>query len=342
MKKNYRFSSLHQILECFASRRDLSPTEIAEQLWKSRAIVHRYLGHLVETWKLRKIWTTPNVRYILTEENIWKVIDKKSDIPLWAIPYQVQKTLNDTFLKFSPLWERLDGTLGFSEWCTERWLDILQKAEQYLKIVHYIDTLQDDCGLLDATGVFAKDFEDSPFSRVYYADQYTWMDFWRGKLAELTFYAKITQNKALLEESLSGILPKLQCLIARENIDAIAITPWSIERKNQLLSILWKKLKTLGIPQISLVKYYKNNITIPQKSLKTKNERLQNARNTIFVEDISTVVDFQKVLLIDDFVGSGATLHETALKLHQAGASCIIWFAFVWNTNLSYDVINEI
>jgi hypothetical protein len=160
----------------------------------------------------------------------------------------------------------------------------------------------DDCGLLDATEIFARDFEDSPFSHVYYADQYTWMDFGRGKLAELTFYAKLTQNKILLEESISSVFPKLQCLIAREKIDAIAITPWSIERKNQLLSILSKKLKTLGIPQISLVKYYKNNITIPQKSLKTKNERIQNARNTIFVEDASVVGEFQNILLIDDFV----------------------------------------
>jgi predicted amidophosphoribosyltransferase len=342
MKKNYRFSSLQQVLECFEASNELSPTEIAEQLSKSRAIVHRYLGYLVETGKLKKVWTTPHVRYMLALENTWKMIDRKTDISQWILPYQVQKKLNAIFLKFSPLWARLDGTLGFSEWCMDWWLDTLQKAEQYLKIADYIDTMQDDCGLLDATEIFDRDFESSAFSHVYYADQYTWMDFGRGKLAELTFYAKLTQNRSLLEEVISSIMPKLQCLIARERIDAIAITPWSIERKNQLLSILSKKLKTLGIPQISLVKYYKNNITIPQKSLKTKNERIQNARNTIFVEDTSVVGEFQNILLIDDFVWSGATLYETAQKLRQAGAPRIIWFAFVWNTNLSYDVINEI
>jgi predicted amidophosphoribosyltransferase len=46
--------------------------------------------------------------------------------------------------------------------------------------------------------------------------------------------------------------------------------------------------------------------------------------------------------LIDDFVGSGATLNETAKKLKNAWANKVIWFAFVGNLNLSYDVIREI
>lgn len=154
-----------------------------------------------------------------------------------------------------------------------------------MKIAKYIDSIRDDCSLIDATHIFEKDFEKKIFSHVYYADQYTWMDFGRGKLAEMTFYAKLTQNKKLLDESISAILPKLECLIFREKIDAIAITPWSIERKNQLLHILAKKLKPLGIPQIKLVKYYRDGITIPQKSLKSRTERVQNARETIHIDD---------------------------------------------------------
>jgi len=47
-------------------------------------------------------------------------------------------------------------------------------------------------------------------------------------------------------------------------------------------------------------------------------------------------------LLIDDFVWSGATLNETAYKLKQNWVKKIIWFAFVGNANLSYDIINEV
>ncbi len=48
------------------------------------------------------------------------------------------------------------------------------------------------------------------------------------------------------------------------------------------------------------------------------------------------------VFLIDDFVWSGSTLNETATKLKYEWVKEVHWFAFVWNMNLDYDVINEV
>ncbi|USN58808.1 MAG: hypothetical protein H6767_01620 [Candidatus Peribacteria bacterium] len=120
-------------------------------------------------------------------------------------------------------------------------------------------------------------------------------------MAELTFYGKQSQNKYLIAKSIDMIFPKLECLIAGEKFDAIAITPWSIDRKNQLLKILKSKLQIFSLPFVNIVKYYPNKIAIPQKSLKTRQQRIQNARNTIFVDD-REVQNYKKVLLIDDFV----------------------------------------
>jgi hypothetical protein len=50
--------------------------------------------------------------------------------------------------------------------------------------------------------------------------------------------------------------------------------------------------------------------------LKRPEERIQNAKNTIFIR--REHIDYHTVLLIDDFVGSGATLNETAIKLKTA------------------------
>jgi adenine/guanine phosphoribosyltransferase-like PRPP-binding protein len=119
------------------------------------------------------------------------------------------------------------------------------------------------------------------------------------------------------------------------------MTPWSIERKNQLLTYLRDALVVSGLPFIQVVKYYENGISIPQKSLKTREERIQNARNTIYVHD-RNISKYKKVLLIDDFVGSGATMNETAKKLKDDGIQEVIGFALVGNLSLSYDVINEI
>ncbi len=119
------------------------------------------------------------------------------------------------------------------------------------------------------------------------------------------------------------------------------MTPWSIERRNQLLGYLKNSLISCSIPFVEVIKYYENGIAIPQKSLKSREERIQNARNTIYVHD-KNISKYKKVLLIDDFVGSGATMNETAKKLKDDGILEVIGFALVGNLNLSYDVINEI
>jgi hypothetical protein len=87
----------------------------------------------------------------------------------------------------------------------------------------------------------------------------------------------------------------------QENFSAIAIIPWSIDRKNQILKILKNELKRFELPFVNVIKYYPNNIAIPQKTLKTKNQRIQNARNTIFIDD-KNIKNYSKILLIDDFV----------------------------------------
>jgi adenine/guanine phosphoribosyltransferase-like PRPP-binding protein len=58
--------------------------------------------------------------------------------------------------------------------------------------------------------------------------------------------------------------------------------------------------------------------------------------------DDKNVKKYKKVLIIDDFVGSGSTLNETWIKLKNEWIKEIIWFAFVGNLNLEYDVIMEI
>jgi predicted amidophosphoribosyltransferase len=342
MKHN--FSSLQQILSLFSWEVQFSAWEIAEKLGKSKVLVHRYLQALLEQKKLEKIGKTPHTKYKLPNS-----IQVSRDIQIWwtrekqelQIDFKTRKMLDEVFLKFSPTGQKLEWLLWFQQWCQEKNLDISQKIHDYLQIAKHIEQEQDTCGLLAADTAFGKDFEKTYLDRVLYADQYNYMDFGRGKLAELTFYAKQSQNKKLIAESISEIFPKLECLIQTEKFDAIAITPWSIERKNQLLGALKKELSLFQIPFIRVVKYSPSGIFIPQKSLKTRQERIQNAKNTIFIDDENTK-NYKKILLIDDFVGSWATLNETAKKLKDQGIQEIFGFAFVGNTNLSYEVIREI
>jgi len=338
---NYSFKSLKQVTDIFLWNERIWATEISNRLWKSRTITHKYLKELVNKWELKKIWTWPKVVYQKTALDLEDKDDlTKLDQDL-IISFQDIKILNEVFLKFSPDWKVMKWFKGFKTWCNERNINTKDKIELFLKIYNHILSLQDSCWLITAKNAFWKDFEKVYLDDIFYSDQYNRMEFWRWKLAELTFYWKSTQNKNLINESIEEIFSKLECKIKTEKYDAIAITPWSIDRKNQLLSILKNKLKILDLPFVNIIKYYSSWITIPQKSLKTREQRIKNAKNTIFVDD-KNILKYKKVFLIDDFVGSGSTLNETAKKIKEGWVLIVDGFAFVWNLNLKYDVINEL
>jgi len=339
----YRFTSLKKILDIFAWNKELWATEISQISWKSRVLVHKYLKELISQWKLKKVWKWPKVKYVLTEKNFEDSIWKSCKLEVFEPDYKVTKILDNSFYKFSADWRIFKWFAWLKEWCNLRDLDIEEKTTNYIKVHKYIESIQNECWLLDATNIFWNHFKEVHLNNVFYADQYKWMEFWRWKLAEMTFYAKQSQNKKLIWESIWEIILKLKCIIKKNNYDAIAITPWSIDRKNQLLGILQDELKQFNLPFVNIIKYYPNNIPIPQKSLKSREQRIMNARNTIFIDDANAYTwKYKKVFLIDDFVWSGSTLNETASKLKADWIKQVDWFAFVWNMNLEYEVINEV
>ena len=89
------------------------------------------------------------------------------------------------------------------------------------------------------------------------------------------------------------------------------------------------------------MKIFPSEIIIPQKSLKRMDQRIKNAKNTIFVEPNQKSVN--TVLFIDDFMWSGATINFCAEKLLESGlAKKVNAISLLWNVDTEYDVINEI
>ena len=340
----YKLSSLLPVLNCFQNNEQRKAGQIADKLGKSNVIIHKYLKELIKQGKLEKHGAGPHATYSL----IWKQIMSEigETVPsITTLSYKDTELLENEFYKFTPDGQILTGKQWFIQRCQMRNLDPQQKVHDFVSIYTHIQSSQNQCGVLDAITAFSQTMPDSAMSHIFYADQYKRMDFGRGKLAEMTFYAKQSQQKQLINQCIDLIINKLECLIHTYKINAIAITPHSIDRKNQLLEILHKRLQWYWLPFIKLIKYYPHNIAIPQKSLKTRAQRIDNAKNTIFVDSSRSTIslwDYQHVLLIDDFVWSGATLNETAKKIRNEWVHNIIWFAFVGNTNLSYDVINEV
>ena len=98
-------------------------------------------------------------------------------------------------------------------------------------------------------------------------------------------------------------------LIDKYDIDGVLFVPPTVKREIQFMRELERMLR-LPVRIISVGKI-RTDIAIPQKTLSKLVDRIENARHTIVVEDTGS---FRNVLIIDDAVGSGATINETPGK----------------------------
>lgn len=313
-------------------------SQIAEALSISRPTANKYLKELFQNWEISKIWSGAHSTYLISE------VDKeggKTDflsIHKNPFPYEEAKLLDEKFFKYDSDGRILKWVEGFLLRCKKRDLNPKHKISAFDAINQQINNHRTQCGLLNIINQFKIKHEYSALDELFYADAYTRAEFGRGALSEQMFFAKQHQDKQQLKSLISLFYRNLECLLTTFDIDAIGLTPPSISRKVQILDLV-DQLLDPSIPRIPLVKYSPSKILIPQKSLKRPEERIQNAKNTIFIR--GEHIDYHTVLLIDDFVGSGATLNETAIKLKTAWVKKIIGFAFFGNLDLKYEVINE-
>ena len=105
---------------------------------------------------------------------------------------------------------------------------------------------------------------------------------------------------------------KVDFLIKKHKIQAVGFIPPTLQRQVQLMKELERNLG-LSLPTI-LIKKAKTPVVVAQKTLSKLEDRIENARKTIFVSNDKT---YSNILLIDDAVGSGATMNETAKKLKE-------------------------
>ena len=134
---NYKRTSLQPLLDCFVGDELLSPTQIAQKLWKTTVIIHKYLKALVALWKVKKVWLWTHVKYQRTDADVWK-----QPITLLVLPFHQAQIIQDAFYKFADNGKLLEWVDGFAQWCQVRWLDAIQKAEQFCKIKLHLDTIK--------------------------------------------------------------------------------------------------------------------------------------------------------------------------------------------------------
>lgn len=318
-----------QIYEIILENAPIWATKIAETIGFSNEIIHRHLKKLILENKIYKVWTPPKV-YYFPYENTDK---KEANFSLDELNF-----LENNFLDFTPDGKILFWSEWFQNWCEKRNLLPENEIKIYKKTFEKYNIFQNENGFINGQDKMNQTFEKVYLDEVYYLDFYSIEKYWKTLLWNLMFYWKQSWDKEIINKIIQKIKAPILKFIQEENIDSFAFIPPSIDRKIQILTEI-KKWLQINFPEIKLIKIFKDKV-VSQKSLSKKEDRIINAKQTIFLENSS--IKTNKILLIDDAVGSWSTLNETAKKIKEKGISnYVIGIAIVWSFKW-FEVINEV
>ncbi len=319
-----------KIITLLQNHTQLSIKQLSEALDISLSMTHRHVKNLLENGSIKKIGSAPRVFYVLSPQNT-PLLNKV------YFPKNIHLILNKNFLLISPSGERIDGVDGFVVWCEKRGFDPIKKVKDYITIYKKYHSTNKN-GLISGKQKILNAFDKNTcLDDVFYAGFYTWEIFGKTKLGQLLLYAKQGQNRKMIKEVVEEVEPIIQKIIKLKKIDAIGFIPPTVKRQTQFMKVFEKTL-SFDLPKIQIVKI-KTEIITPQKTLSRLPDRIENATNTIFVTEKNY---YKNILLLDDAVGSGATLNQVACKIKKAKVAKKVYGFTITGSAKGFDVISEI
>ncbi len=296
-------------------------------------MMHRILLKLIEEGKVKKTGKAPKTYYSLVEETPPKYENTK---PLDA---DKEEFLQKHFLLVTELGKRLTGSEAMQFFCGRQKLPLEKTIDEFIatrkKYLKYYNNIELIPGIekLKSTKGFSAIGPDE----LYYHDFYAIERFGKTRLGTLLHFAKQGQNKKLMAELCDEIKPALLKLIKQNKIDSVGFIPPTIKREVQIMSYIEKYLN-LPLPHFKIVKI-NGEIAVPQKALSKLEDRIANAKASLLPDDKR---QFKRLLLIDDAVGSGATINETALKIKRQNSKIEIIGLAITGSYKGFEVIQEI
>ncbi|MFA5995592.1 MAG: phosphoribosyltransferase family protein [Patescibacteria group bacterium] len=328
----------HKVLEYIEQNKQATAFELVNYLNISRQAVFKQLKKLNLQNKLVKIGKPPKVYYILaTNIGEW-FQEARGNTTNVQLSEEQKRIIDNNYLYVSSFGHIYKGMDGFVHWCVNTKQPIEKTAIEYIKTLKKYAAYRNKDGLLDGMKKMKNSFKTVYLDSVFYLDFYSIERFGKTKLGKMLLYAKQSQNKTLIKQLTLEIKPQVQKIILQYNIDGVGFIPPTIKREVQLMSVLAKQLDIKQ--EIISINKVINDVAVPQKTLTKIDERITNARNTIYVTERKK---FENILLIDDAVGSGATLNETAKKIRAQNLCTgkIIGLALTGSYK-GFDVISEV
>ena len=327
--KSTKTSTQQQILTYIKNSDMVSPADINTRFDINRQMIHRHLKSLLEMGEIKKIGSAPKVFYALENKN--------TIISDYAINAQTRDIVDQNFFFIEPAGTELSGINGFEKWCDKRNFDISIKAEEFKKVTEKYQKKKAD-NLLDASAKMKTTFgKNCCVKKLFYFDFYAVEIFGKTKMGQKLLYAKQGEDKVKMKQIATSIRPAIIKLIASQAIDSVVFVPPTVPRQIQFMKVLESELK-LSLARIKVLKVI-GDVRVPQKTLKKIEDRIENAQNTFVV---SNKAKFKTTLIIDDAVGSGASINQIACKLTQAGhTQSVVGFAVTGSLN-NFEIISEV
>lgn len=324
-----------KIIDYIAKNGQTSGKELVDYLGNiTPRAVRKQLKGLLESGKLQKIGRPPKVFYLLTIHPVAHATNSQASI----IDNRTRRVIDKRYIFITPDGNMKSGWDGFVEWCGKTRQDPIKTAREYITTLGKYDTFVKG-GLIDGMEKMKSTFHRGVFlDRLFYFDFYSIERFGKTKIGQILLHAKNSQDRKLMKILTDEIRPKAVALIKKYSIDGILFIPPTVKREIQFMKELEKYLK-LPVRTLSVTKV-KTPIVVAQKTLSKLDDRIENARKTIVVEDTGV---YKNILLIDDAVGSGSTLNETAAQIRKKGLcrGKIIGLAIVGSFK-GFDVISEV
>ena len=318
-----------KIIDLLKEKGQIAPSELVDLLELSDRAIRKQLKKLYEEGVLAKKGKPPRVFYYLKEA---------SDIS--CDNFTVSKTCKDIieehFVAISPKGEWKEGVDAFMYFCQKRDLLLKKSAHDYCEIFAKYNEFKFD-GLIDGMNKMKSTFQDVYLDRLYYLDFYSIERFGKTKLGQMLLYAKQSQNKKFIKKLIAVIKLRVESLVKKQKINAVGFIPPTVKREVQIMKEIEKGLR-ISLPKVSIVKI-KTEIAVPQKTLSKLGDRVENARETIVVTEGAP---YENVLLVDDAIGSGSTLNETAAQLKSKGIAKKVIGLAITGSFKGFDVISEV
>ena len=302
---------------------DRTPKDLCTRLNVSTVTVQKYLKELCADGYIEKVGKRPHVHYQFIRQLPPPVIKSTS--------------IDNHFMFLDSIGNIHTGTEAFRIWSEHN----LKKYPLEEKVRYYEQCIR-DMKAQKQNGVYTLDEKWKEFKKKTSEDvfieglvctaPYALPDFGKTKEAILLGIAKDggRNSKMYMKQLIDGFVPPLLTYLRYLKPRAVAFIPPTAERKVQLMDEIKKQFCEISkLPIINIRKKY-GNVVLQQKHLSNIRDRVQNADKTFFPDE--TDREYSSVLLIDDMIGSGASLNQVAKKLiNQKSAKRVYGIGIVGN-----------